>query len=824
MKNTNFKTSAVAISPTPPKANAPDGCRVVNMRQEQTTGGLAPTGIYSSSSSIKGVPLLYMVWQGSDFIFSWQNGKLWVWNGMNATAVAEIQECPKSAVSHGDTALFMLSGAPPLKLKPRKVTGGYTIWDDISSSVVIPKVRFVCTQKTKLAATTNEFTLSGEYAHWTGPMTDSDINAITASLADVYKRLAEQARTQNLLVQPVMLWWRLLDEYGRVAHRSTPVLMSASGIQGMERIEAKVHLQGSYFKKVGPATMSVQAYLPAVSVYGVSAIAGTVEVMMTPPLETVRLDGKGKAGIRFNGSTATEASLLMSPAQAAPARFLVESVLDRLDEISTVVLRLPANETSADVSLTPVRLRDTLSEQSTLMSAISKAAKASAGFISECSLPHSFSAAAAVAVGDMALWGDITPVRCRAASVAELATETDSTVAWAGASAAELTTGESFADTDSAQNNAPLKLSALIAYPLGSCKKITLQLSSATTAGRRSCGFDCQATSSGRWAFFLNENMEPLNPNEWGLADVAIQAVDSGSPTAHPSTVLAASASDPTNVECGITFAAGRVKGITPAARTQSAWDFARRHLYVFTDSLIYSLAVNSKRTLCSAHMIYNCGVDSAEKVASAPQGVYAATTAGQIICVAGSTAKEVKRYADCVALGWSVENGGELWCAQADNSCLLIDTDGRETELTELKTRWFAGNEAGKLWLINADGALIDTSVSLNNTLTNVIWSHQIRVPGQCSTASRLHHIDWDFHSAMATGTLTIKGHNGNPSDARVLGGFSLNGAVEAPLRLLTPQTAPLRYIVVEFTGSVTNDTRLGILTLTFASHNGNH
>lgn len=819
-----MKNTQITIVPEAPFAGANNSAKVVNMRPDCQTGHLVPTGNYNSFATLAGKPLLTMESGGSTFIFSWDNGRLMVFNGVSSAPVMAMTECPTAAMADGDSAVFMRRGLMPLRLRRRSV-GGLSVWTDVSPASDLPAVRFECVQRQKRSVATDAFSLEGDYAHWTGPMSEADRKTLGAVFGDAYCRLAEQARTAGVFAQPVMAWWRLVDDSGREIHRSMPVLISADGVQGAERIEAKVKLQGSYFRQVQPAAVSVETFLPGVRVDRASSQPWTVEVLMTPPLETVRLDAAGEASYTFNGSTSTEASLLVGLPACMPAAMMAELMLDRLDAVSQVVVRLPASEaTDTALPLALPRLKSVRAEQSALLATLARPLTAEhAEPADQCRAPHSFSAGAVACVGDMALWGDITPVRCRPAGVDELAVLTDSSQAWAGGVRAVTTGGEVLADTGSGQRHAPQKLSALIAYPLAACSSITLQLSSAATGGRRSQTFALSPTPSGRWAIFTSPGLKPIDPAEWEAAEQALQPVDEGSAPALTSTILAAPATDPLAPDCGITLSGGSVKAITSASRTSSAWDFARRHLYAFTDNAIFSLAVNSARTLCSAHMIGPCGVASDELVACGADGVYAVTADGRLVRVAGSTVNEVCRYISCNALGWSSMHGGELWCALKEGGVRLICSGYRTVELTGIDAVHMATASNGRLWIIGKEGGITDTAQPVVNGFTAVRWCKQLQLPAAAGHALRLAHIDWDFTSPITTGRLTVSGHNGNAEHARVLGGFRLSGAVNAPLRRRIPLVAPFRFIVVEFSGNVTGATRPGTLTFTFESH-GKH
>lgn len=89
--------------------------------------------------------------------------------------------------------------------------------------------------------------------------------------------------------------------------------------------------------------------------------------------------------------------------------------------------------------------------------------------------------------------------------------------------------------------------------------------------------------------------------------------------------------------------------------------------------------------------------------------------------------------------------------------------------------------------------------------------------LPAFADTGMRLAHVDWDFSSSMASGRLIIRGHNGNAGRSGILAGFKINGNVAAPVRYRVPLCAPYRYVTAEFAATVTNDTRLGPLTMTF-------
>ena len=140
MKNT--KKIKVTVCPQAPYSDGGDSVSVKNMRPDVARGCLSPVGTFQQSATINGVPLLVMDKPGGNCIFSYNDHRLWVSYGAGSLAVADVGSCPLAAMADGDTAVFMISGRAPLRLKYISTNEGIPEWRDISASGTLPEVGF----------------------------------------------------------------------------------------------------------------------------------------------------------------------------------------------------------------------------------------------------------------------------------------------------------------------------------------------------------------------------------------------------------------------------------------------------------------------------------------------------------------------------------------------------------------------------------------------------------------------------------------------------------------------------------------------------------
>ncbi|MDE7387822.1 MAG: hypothetical protein K2M97_01065, partial [Muribaculaceae bacterium] len=534
-------------------------------------------------------------------------------------------------------------------------------------------MRFSTDSTLTLSMRTPARTLSGTYTHWSGPIADSDALRLTSDLIETYISIAEQARTAARYIQPVMVWWRLLDTDGRTIHRSTPVILGPDGLQACDPLTATVTRQSDRWEKLAGFTMSLRAFSPVVTVSPSQWSGCKIEILVTPPVDVIAADSSrtATATYAFGPASTSEATLTATMRHTDPTA-MIAAMLDRIESISVVAASIGADsDTPATVTLRPTRLLDTNAESASLIRTLHSAVSPRDQLIDLCCAPHTFTAHAALVDSDTVVWGDITPILAPPPLPSDIAVGWRDNTQWSQTSVISSTDTPLCSATSSGNGKSPASLSPLICYPLSSAHTVDMQLSSTLTSGRRTCSIPLSATPASRWAFaILSPLLQPVNPIEWPVGS-PLQTVATATLPHRPSAILIAKTSDPFNPVKSVTLSRGTVHAITPASRTNSAWDFARRHFYIFSSTDIHSLSISRTTATSSLSTLLPVGISSGSKVTVTPHGVFAIGNDGVIRCVRGSTASHfTSPVTPPLAIAWSSATS-ELWAI--DDSLLPI-------------------------------------------------------------------------------------------------------------------------------------------------------
>lgn len=655
-----------------------------------------------------------------------------------------------------------------------------------------PPLSFVATSKRTFTGATPSRQLSGDadYLHWSGPMADSDVLTLRSDIKSMYLHLADTALAAGYYVQPVMVWYRILDADGKVLHRSVPVIVG-TGIQGDGAVMAESVRNGSV--TVGGFKMSLEGFRLGFVVPEIDgdtcSDAVALEIMVTPMLNmlSLRADAEVSMG-RNDGSEVVVAR--MSKLSEAP--LIVASVLDRLDDVSRVAVRIvrPFAEgitgtAGSVVAVSVMRDRSVTAESDGLLNMLKRKARSGNRFIAESTVPHGFEADVAVRVGDMMVYGAVSPLHRRPPRLSDLAVRCDASKAYtalvrvtsAGSDGAE----EILSTSDSMLSMAPDELSPLIAYPLPNAVKMEIQVTM-PDGTRRVKELPLRPTPDGAMAYYLDPDLKPIAVEPWSASQVPLLPVDRPFGAKRGGLLAVSFLDEPFALRSCIDICDGDIVAVAPATRSSSAWDFARRHLYLFSTSGVYSVAVNASCTLTSAHLITPLPVMVPGHATYSPEGVYFLSE-GSLYRVTGSKAELVMADIGADALTWNQETAC-LCCRKTDGSGhIAVTADGRWAEMHP--------DSAG-----------------------NVRWHRRLTLDGM--NPAPLRRLRWLMSGSGVSLDVAVRGDSGCEEDAVDLLVLHIDGSICSPVRSAV-RARPFRYLTVEVSGTVGDDFRLGELLLGF-------
>lgn len=657
-----------------------------------------------------------------------------------------------------------------------------------------PPLSFRAVDKKSFVCTTASMKLSGraDYLHWSGPVADSDARAVSAGLQASYRHLADTARLEGYYVQSVVVCYRLLDAAGRELHRSVPVVVGR-GEQCLSplSVEAKVDVASGSASvdgyKVAVDGFRLALVVPEVSGGGYDDVAA-VEVRATPPLPLVSFGGEAVVAMRrgSGGATLLEATLPRSPF----AGIVVPAVLDRIDALTSPVARFIhpfaggiGSAPGTNMVITPLRAVSVAAEAEEFLRKVKGGVPRLDPFIAESDGHHGFIAGTVDRIGDMTVYGCLTPVHCAPPQMSCLMEPAVGSAAWTAVVKVTLLSAdgsqEILSSTESGRDGAPDIISPLIAYPHPGAVRIQIQLSRADTGERRLLDFPLTPTPDGRMACWVSPGFAPVEVASGDSGAAPLLPVDKPVKVCRGGMLAVGRFDEPGRLLSAIDVCGGVVVRVTPSSKSGGAWDFGRRHLYVFSTAGVYSVSVNASCTLSSVHPVHDLPVESGASVASAPSGVYF-LSGGSLWRVRGTTVDMVMSGIGAESLTWS-NAGCRLWCHRSDGSCVVLTDDGSRYEH-------------------RPDGA--------------VAWSERIELDSP--RPGRLRWMRWLMSGKGVSLDVGVYGDNGVASEAVCLTGMHVEGCLGSALRCGVV-ARPFRYLTVRVAGTVGADFRLCGLMLGF-------
>ncbi len=701
--------------------------------------------------------------------------------------VSAYAENLKSELCAGASVLVYSSDVAPVGFEPEGDAGPSDAFRRD-----YPPLSFVAAAKRTFTGTTKPRRLTGDadYIHWSGPMADSDAHALGSDVTSMYLHLGNTALDAGYYVQPVMAWYRILDAGGAELYRSMPVIVG-SGIQGADAIMSDVVRDGSV--TVNGFKMSLEGFRLGFVVPEAGgecyADAVSLEVMVTPMLDM--LSYATDAGISMGRHEGAEV-LTARMAKLAEAPLMVASVLDRLDEVSRVAVRF-IRPFDGGLGVTPggvvavsvIRESGIAEESGRLMKLLKRKAHPADRLIAESTLPHGFKADVAVRIGDMMVYGAVTPLHRRPQRLSDMAVGHAPAeactalvrVTSVGADGAE----EILSTSESMMSTAPDRLSPLIVYPLPGAVKMEIQVTKAGGGVRRLIELPLRPTPDGTMSYYLASGLLPISVDAGVETPVPLLPVDSRFEVKRGGLLAVSSLDRPYALRSCIDICDGGITAVTPASRSSSAWDFARRHLYLFSTSGVYSVAVNASCTLTSAHLISPLPVVSRGHVAYTPHGAYF-LSGGSLFRVSGTRTEAVMQDVGADALAWDMERG-RLWCRMTEGGYLTVTAAGE----------WSAANpeHAGL-----------------------VRWRTRLALDGM--DPATLRRMRWLVSGSDVSLDISVRGDNGREQESSCLLALHVAGTICSPVRSAV-RARPFRYLTVEVSGTVGGDFRLGELLLGF-------
>lgn len=799
-------------------------CLNMRAKADASTNMLVPVGIPKLFVDGEFKPFFsYKHAGGGESIFMTVGNFLYVKLGDGVPEqLALLPSTPSSAVAIGNKVCIMTQSGP----KWTKFDSGTEKWIYMGLKPEFPVIRFSAVESRQFSASTEGRYLTGDYSHWTGRLNDEDTSAVTADLKALYTELSSRAMQMGYYLQPVIVRYRLFDEMGVMLHESAPVLISLpSGFQCASSLAANVGVEGGRYCNfegfVVEATgfrLGIEAPDLMNSPWG--DVVKSVEISVSPQLHPV--DYNAQASHRLENATATEGTLrAYIPGMACemvadtPRREnLVKAMIMDFSTQAKVLAVIHNPFTGGIAGSFTFQLsdyNDAPSECRSLSKLLSdRRLPASESSYEKTlkraiSLPHTFSAMTAINTGDLISWGGIIPIRYGGYPIKMFTAETtrgewranikvsfadgEETVVWHGEGA----------------DNAPVAFSPVLSYPHPDALQMTITVSYADGVVL-SRTFDLSPL--GDRAVFIDSSFSPLFLTEEKEAYV-VPAVKQRRDL-HSGTIITSMLSSPMEITSVLQVTQGDIVAISPAVRSSSAWDFARTHLYAYSTTGVYAVAINSARNALAAHLMDARGVLRHEAVV-ATDGAVMAIAGGDLVGVSGSRVKTVLSATDFKKIGWNV-GYRELWCVNEEGDVKVLSDAGayrRDIKVDEMFT-----SSDGQLYILS-EGKLLDATIELSSGAIDLYWRARIlsdEIVGSMGMRrfrlARPQLITWLLFSLEADLRLSLRGDSGAGGECSCpIVKLQVKGSLKAPIpaRIVAPARLALE---VEISGKVSSDT----------------
>lgn len=696
--------------------------------------------------------------------------------------VVTLSEPPTAAISIDSRTVIIFTASTMTYLD---FTARNT-WDVRPDTDQLPPISIVAVDNHTFSAAAPSRTLSGGYTHWSGSLSATDASAVTADALAAYRESCAAASAAGYLVQPVIARYRLLDRWGNTIFRSSPVVVSAGGLQPYAASFATATASGGTFSNLSSFSVSVEGYRLAVAVESSlsdrwKTVIDRAVIEISPQFEPI--DFSGSAVTRMENASSQSGTLRILLPGAADADAVVRreiiSALERFDNLLTEVATVPR---PFDDTTTPAATLIPISATAPTIRGVSSVKKSPATDpqLQLLSSPNRLGAKVAVADGDDIILANAVVTRYRGDTPFSMMTSAGGNSTWRAYVKVRLADGNVLVRSHVAPALSPGGFSPLLSYPSPDAVEMEIMVKRDGQPTVKAV-LPLTPCHSAGISYYLADSISPqMFPSTEAPYIVPAETLVN---VELPSVCAVAKAASPRSVTAATSLAEGEVVRITPSVRSSSIFDYARLHIYAFATSGIYTLAVNADRSRISATVIDSRPVVSPSHVAEAESIVYA-FAADELVAVKGaSVTTESNQLHGVAALGWC-PHFDELWIATADR-LIVKSRDGyyrRGLSVSHLALL------SGLLFVANSRSVAIanDESESFD---ADVEWRIRMRRDDVVVTTfppfikpPRILTAAWEVSADRALALFEIGGDNGSGEPEEMLS-LEIDGPIDFPV-----------------------------------------
>ena len=674
---------------------------------------------------------------------------------VSPTVVCTLPSTPVCAVASAGKVTVMTADGPYMLVESAGVleVAGYV--------ADLPTVMFEAVEAATFSETAAPLTLSQSYSSG-ATVAETDRRAIARALADVARRMNDNAVRAGAMLAPTIARCRFLDADGNTVHKTPPVL---AGI-GPTPIDSYINLYtiGTDGVTLTPQTVEATAWRLQVTIDGTlpgawASVVRAVAVDICQPFADTD-PGISRAVARVTGRNSLTVNAALNAINTLSA--------DIPDESRRRVL---GAMTAAEGAFVEVHrfTAPIVSGTSTVLTCSPLTAGTPVAALPAEGVPHTFVAEGCAVNGTTVAWRGARRRRWSGYDLRHFGAQF-ADKAWRAVVTVTFADGERVEWSGSGSTGAPTAFSPMLCYP--DADAVSMRVS-VLVDGSSPRSHTVALSPCGTYAASVDSTFAPI---AFSTQESSIVGEGEARVT-HPRRLVIADTSTPFAALSAFSLGDG-ITAIATATSTGGAWEFGRSRFYVFSPRVTRLVTVSADRASVSANPICNLGASDAARVASGPCGTYLLTDTGEILSLSGTKVQSIGNAAGASAIGYDTARASVMAYRPDDGRAECLDTSRAMARYTMSVPAGEWVNADDISWVVDAQGVW-NPAERTADVAAEVSWRGKFATLGKA-----LHDVTFNVSTSDMAGRLSVeRAWQGNESCP--VAGYDVAGRLAAPLKL---------------------------------------
>lgn len=678
-----------------------------------------------------------------------------------------------------------------------------------------PAIAIVAAETSERSASFGASTLHGPYVHGEGRLTPVDRQYLTSDVLRAYRDLISVAADYGEMIQPSLMRYRMVDSRGEALYESPTVLVSAdAGFQVLGSVSMGVSTDRS---TRNGSTLYAKGYKPALMLTSEpdtvwAKRVEAIEVLASPQIHPI--DFEGECDGRVMSTDAITFTLPGAGGIEGESEYL-RSLVGRMVELSEQTMRVVARierpfgprglTLGTRQRLNVLRMADARAEWRQQQRLLALHNYPAGGVIERFVSPHRFTASSVARAGAVLLYANPVQLPFAGHSLESMAARfVDG--AWSASVVVTLgDDGEQVVWSGSGTGKCPHGISPVLSYPSQRATSMTIYFTDPTGRSYRH-EMPLTAVPGRELAYYVHPGLKPWNLTNmvsgWSLPETTAK------PRPLEGYVVAALTPRPHTLLSALKVSAAPIKALTAASRSASAFDFGKSHFYAASVWGICSIATSGTSILASASLIDRRGVSSPSMMTVGAACSYALAS-GDLLELSGNRTTVLARNVAAQGIGWSSDNGGELWLIGVDGKARVYHPEDGSMSRREcaVSGMWSDGSS---LIVMDADGMRRIAYSPINKFIPGERVHVEFETEPEVVVGGTHTIVETPLAGSEVSGSVEVYGSNDREFKAsRLLMRYNVEGSgVSNPRqKMLRPRC---RYIKLKVTADVSTDTKI--------------